>query len=42
MKLKNSPTVNKPFRSLFNASDIIPKRKSNVESLVQVNIKSQV
>ncbi|XP_035733638.1 uncharacterized protein LOC118446743 isoform X1 [Vespa mandarinia] len=42
MKLKNSPTVNKPFRSLFNTSDVSPKRKSNVKSLEQVNIKSQV
>ncbi|XP_047346062.1 uncharacterized protein LOC124947650 isoform X2 [Vespa velutina] len=42
MKLKNSPTVNKPFRSLFNTSDVTLKRKSNVKSLEQVNIKSQV
>lgn len=43
MKLKNSPAVNKPFRSLFNNNpDVTPKRKSNVESTGKVNIKSQV
>ncbi|XP_015174114.1 PREDICTED: uncharacterized protein LOC107065182 [Polistes dominula] len=42
MKLKNSPAVNKPFRSLFNNNhDVTPKRKSNIESSEKVN-KSQV
>ncbi|KAL2716127.1 swi5-dependent recombination DNA repair protein 1 [Vespula squamosa] len=41
MKLKNSPAVNKPFRSLFNSPDVTSKRKSNVENLEQVNFKSQ-
>ncbi|XP_043665114.1 uncharacterized protein LOC122627740 isoform X1 [Vespula pensylvanica] len=41
MKLKNSPAVNKPFRSLFSSSDVTPKRKSNIKNLEQVNFKSQ-
>ncbi|KAI4502132.1 hypothetical protein M0802_002814 [Mischocyttarus mexicanus] len=43
MKLKNSPAVNKPFRSLFNNnSDVTPKSKSNIESSDKENVKLQV
>ncbi|KAK2586178.1 hypothetical protein KPH14_001444 [Odynerus spinipes] len=41
MTLKNSPAVNKPFRSLFNNVDVTPKSKSNVKSLATPDLKSK-
>lgn len=35
--LKNSPAVNKPFRSLFNNADVTPKNKLNIKSSTKSN-----
>lgn len=42
MKLKNSPAVNKPFRSLFNNVEVTPESKSSIKPFIKNDCKSQV